>query len=294
MEQMNPMRVGTKISERLAGWSLLLPLSIAFWLFTLGLAVFFLSAFANTAYRHSFGENLFVVAAVCLVIGMLSFVSYVLSGKLHDALAVYEFNEHGVAKESPFYRQEARWSQVAGWALSINDQTWWLLDAEGRPLLSLEWHLLPSEQAKQAKAFTCKQLSHFLPSAKRIQPSLWQRRLIIANLFSVLLLVSGFIIWHWDHPVVGIVSIWGVLVLLGSIWFGASHLFLLIRIRFVVNSDWLSGSNLGVAVYLPMVWRLIPKPYGMLIVATDGQRLFVPKEFEWLVEYVKERVLQSS
>ncbi len=293
MEQINPMRVGTKISERLAGWSLLLPLSIAFWLFTLGLATFFLSAFANTAYRHSFGENLFVVAAVCLVIGMLSFVSYVLSGKLHDALAVYEFNEHGVAKESPFYRQEARWSQVAGWALSINDQTWWLLDAEGRPLLSLEWHLLPSEQIRQAKAFTCKQLLQFLPYAKRIQPGLWQRWGIVGSVGS-LLIIGGFLGWYLNRQI-EVIAIGATLVLMGSVLFGALYLFSVpARALFIVHGDWLGEPKSGVAVHLPMVWRLIPKPYSMLIVATDGQRLFVPKEFEWLVEYVKERVLQSS
>ncbi|MCS7187666.1 MAG: hypothetical protein RMK89_12040, partial [Armatimonadota bacterium] len=125
------MRFETKRSERLAGWLLLLPCAVAFWSFTFGLAVLFLSAFAATAHRSSFGEKLLVLVAVGIVIGMLSFLSWILSGKLHDALANYEFGEQGVVKESPFYHQEVQWSQVAGWALSFNDRTWWLLNAEG-------------------------------------------------------------------------------------------------------------------------------------------------------------------
>ncbi len=293
MEQINPMRVGTKISERLAGWSLLLPLSIAFWLFTLGLATFFLAAFVNTIHRSSFGESLFVAVAVCLVIGMLSFVSYVLSGKLHDALAVYEFNEHGAAKESPFYRQEARWSQVAGWALSINDQTWWLLDAEGRPLLSLEWHLLPSEQIRQAKAFTCKQLLRFLPYAKWIQPNLWQRWRIVGIVWCFLI-IGGFLEWHWNRQI-EVIAVGAALTITGSVLFAAIHSFSApSRALFILHGDWLSEPNSGIAVHLPMVLGFVPQPYGILVTAADNHQIFVPKEFEWLVEYVKERVLQSS
>lgn len=81
------MCVETKRSEKLAGWLLLLPLVVAFWLFTFGLAILFVSAFANTAHRNSFGENLFIIVAVSLVAGLLGFISHIFTRNLHDALA---------------------------------------------------------------------------------------------------------------------------------------------------------------------------------------------------------------
>ncbi|MDT7973649.1 MAG: hypothetical protein RRB24_12565, partial [Armatimonadota bacterium] len=97
--------------------------------------------------------DLFGFGAFALVIGLICFLASLLTGKLHDALAVYEFTPQDVSKQSPFREQRANWSEVAGWAISESDGIWWLLDKEGQVLLSLEWHNLPDEQVPAAKAF---------------------------------------------------------------------------------------------------------------------------------------------
>lgn len=92
-----------------------------------------------------------------------------------------------------------------------------------------------------------------------------------------------------------VIAVGVALMITGGVLFAAIHSFSVpVRALFVVHGDWLSEPNSGVTVHLPMLRGLISKPYGMLIITADGQQLVVPKEFEWLAEYVKERVLQAS
>ncbi|MCS7188055.1 MAG: hypothetical protein RMK89_14050, partial [Armatimonadota bacterium] len=188
---------------------------------------------------------------------------------------------------------EVQWSQVAGWALSFNDRTWWLLNAEGKPLLSLDWHLLPSEQTKEARAFVWKQLLTFLPSAKWVQPNLWQRWRISGSILS-LLAIGSLLVWHGNRQTEAI-ALGAALTFLGCILFGLIHSFRVpSRALFIVHGDWLSSPNEGTCIHLPTIKEAALQSYGMHIVAADNQQIIVPKDFEWLVEYVKERAHRTS
>jgi len=298
MERGNSLRISTKSTDRLAGWLLLLPLVVFFWLFTLALAILFLVAFAENAHSTSFLECLFGVLAFGLIIGLFSILARFLTGKLHDILSVYELSEHGVVKESPFHREEAKWSQVGGWGISQNDQTWWLLDATGRPLLTLEWHLLPPQEATNTKSFVARKLLQFLPyslpPSKEAQLALWKRRCVAASVGALLFMVGGLMFLafrHVEHPASEVASIGAALVMLGAIWFAANYSLGIGRIYYAVHGDWLVAPQVGVFIPLQAIKGVASESPETLI--TIFERIGLPrdfKDFKWLLEYVRERV----
>jgi len=150
MTQSQPLRLQAKRANRVAGWLLAVPVGFL-WLLAITFAFPSLAALSQIGVKEPM--DLFGFGAFALVIGLICLLASLLTGKLHDALAIYEFTLQDVSKQSPFREQRANWSEVAGWAISESDGIWWLLDKEGQVLLSLEWHNLPDEQVPAAKAF---------------------------------------------------------------------------------------------------------------------------------------------
>jgi len=170
MTQSQPLRLQAKWANRVVGWLLAVPVGFL-WLLAITFAFLSLVALSQIGVKEPM--DLFGFGAFALVIGLICLLASLLTGKLHDALAVYEFTPQDVSKRSPFREQRANWSEVAGWAIAESDGIWWLLDTKGRVLLSLEWHTLPEEQVPAAKAFVVDHLGRsFLAMPTAAQPSL--------------------------------------------------------------------------------------------------------------------------
>jgi hypothetical protein len=73
-------------------------------------------------------------------------VTYLVSGWVHDFLATYQVTQDGLIKSSPFRMQRVRWEQIVKLRWEAAEDVWWLMDRQGRPLLAVDWHLLPPDQ----------------------------------------------------------------------------------------------------------------------------------------------------
>jgi fatty acid desaturase len=96
--------------NRVAGWLLAVPVGFL-WLLAITFAFLSLAALSQIGVKEPM--DLFGFGAFALVIGLICFLAILLTGLLHDALAVYEFTLQDVSKRSPFREQRANWSEVA-------------------------------------------------------------------------------------------------------------------------------------------------------------------------------------
>jgi hypothetical protein len=290
MEQSQPLRLQAKRANRAAGWLLAVPVGFL-WLLAITLAFLSLAALSQIGVKEPM--DLFGFGALALVIGLICLLASLLAGKVHDALAVYEFTPQDVSKRSPFREQRANWSEVAGWAISESDGIWWLLDEKGRVLLSLEWHTLPEEQVPAAKAFVVNHLRrHFLAMPSTHQTllsrlrhfhrlSLWMTRLFFAGC-----------IGYWLAQVVGeeliALIIAGFIALISGMLILAN--FVVGRAKFLMCGDWLIQSVPLVTIHLPSVQHLERVSDGIVLVGADGQKIFIPSHLTALWDYLRTRL----
>ena len=302
MTQSQPLRLEPKRANRVAGWLLAVPVGFL-WLLAITLAFLSLAALSQIGVKEPM--DLFGFGALALVIGLICLLASLLTGKVHDALAIYEFTPQDVSKRSPFREQRANWSEVAGWAISESDGIWWLLDTKGRVLLSLEWHTLPEEQVPAAKAFVTKQLSRYLlatPSETQTLPSrlshfhrlsLWMTRLFFAGCIGywlaqvvgeelIALIIAGFI-----ALISGMLS---MLILARILLLGGISNFVFGRAKFLMCGDWLIQTVPLVTIHLPSVQHLERVSDGIVLVGADGQKIFIPSHLTALWGYLCTRL----
>ncbi|MDT7894540.1 MAG: hypothetical protein RRA51_09475 [Armatimonadota bacterium] len=282
MEQSQPLRLEAKRVNRVAGWLLAVPVGFL-WLLAVVFALLSLAALL---------QNGAVGLASGLVTGLVVLLAILLTGKVHDALAVYEFTLQDVSKRSPFREQRANWSEVSGWAISESDGIWWLLDKKGRVLLSLEWHTLPEEQVPAAKAFVVDHLRrHFLamPSAHQTLLSRLRhfRRL---SLGAALLSILGLLDFARKPGENVIAMMVGMALIAGILLAGVIIFSVFGRAKFLVCGDWLIRLALGVTIHLPSVQHLERVSNGIVLVGADGQKIFIPSHLTALWDYLRTRL----
>jgi hypothetical protein len=98
MAQSQPLRLQAKRVNRVAGWVLAVPVGFL-WV----LAILFAELSFVMLFNHGVSG-----LTLCLVTGLICFL-FLLTGKVHNALAVYEFTLQGVSKRSPLWEQRANW-----------------------------------------------------------------------------------------------------------------------------------------------------------------------------------------
>jgi hypothetical protein len=291
MTQSQPLRLQAKWANRVVGWLLAVPVGFL-WLLAITLAFLSLAALSQIGVKEPM--DLFGFGALALVIGLICLLASLLTGKLHDALAVYEFTPQDVSKRSPFREQRANWSEVAGWAISESDGIWWLLDKEGRVVLSLEWHNLPEEQVPAAKAFVVDHLRRrflAMPSAPQTLLSRL-RRFRRLSLWAASFLFAGFI-GYWLTRKTGenvIAMMAGMALIAGILLGGVSTFSVFGRAKFLVCGDWLIQTEPLVTIHLPSVQSLERVSDGIVLVGADGQKIFIPSHLTALWGYLRTRL----
>jgi hypothetical protein len=291
MTQSQPLRLQAKRANRVVGWLLAVPVGFL-WLLAITLAFLSLAALSQIGVKEPM--DLFGFGALALVIGLICLLASLLTGKLHDALAVYEFTPQDVSKRSPFREQRANWSEVAGWAISESDGIWWLLDKEGQMLLSLEWHTLPEEQVPAAKAFFVDHLGRSflaMPSAPQTLLSRL-RRFRRLSLWAASFLFAGFI-GYWLTRKTGenvIAMMAGMALIAGILLGGVSTFSVFGRAKFLVCGDWLIQTEPLVTIHLPSVQSLERVSDGIVLVGADGQKIFIPSHLTALWGYLRTRL----
>jgi hypothetical protein len=291
MEQSQPLRLQAKRANRVAGWLLAVPVGFL-WLLAITLAFLSLAALSQIGVKEPI--DLFGFGALALVIGLICLLASLLTGKVHDALAVYEFTPQDVSKRSPFREQRANWSEVAGWAISESDGIWWLLDEKGRVLLSLEWHTLPEEQVPAAKAFVVDHLHRrFLAMPSASQNLLSRlRRFRRLSLWAASFLFAGFI-GYWLTRKTGenvIAMMAGMALIAGILLGGVSTFSVFGRAKLLVCGDWLIQTEPLVTIHLPSVQSLERVSDGIVLVGADGQKIFIPSHLTALWDYLRTRL----
>jgi hypothetical protein len=274
-----------------AGWLLAVPVGFL-WLLAITLAFLSLAALSQIGVKEPM--DLFGFGALALVIGLICLLASLLTGKVHDALAIYEFTPQDVSKRSPFREQRANWSEVAGWAISESDGIWWLLDKKGRVVLSLEWHNLPEEQVPAAKAFVVDHLGRsFLAMPTAAQPSLPRlRRFHRLRLFVASLILASYI-GYWLAQKAGkdfLAVMAGAVLVMGVLLAGVAAFSVLSRAKFLVAGDRLIQPDSGVIIHLPSVRHLERTSDGVIVVGADRQVLFVPSYLTALWDYLRTRL----
>lgn len=286
MTQNQPPRLQTQWADRAAGW-LLVVLVGFLWLLVIAFAFVFLRLAANPT-------EFFVLGLFALVICLLCLLALILTGKVHEALAVYEFTLQGVSKRSPFWEQRTNWSEVVGWALSESDGIWWLLNKEGRVALSLEWHTLPEEKVPVAKEFVVDHLGrYFLAMPTAAQPLLSRlRRFHHLRLCAVPLILASFI-GFWLAQKVGedfIAVMAGAVLVMGILLAGIVTLSVFSQAKFLVAGNWLIQTDSMVTIHLPSVRHLERASDGVFLVGADRQMIFVSSHLTALWGYLRTRL----
>lgn len=291
MAQSQPLRLQAKRANRVAGWLLAVPVGFL-WLLAITFAFLSLVALSQIGVKEPM--DLFGFGAFALVIGLICLLASLLTGKLHDALAVYEFTPQDVSKRSPFREQRANWSEVAGWKISESDGIWWLLDKEGKVLLSLEWHTLPEEQVPATKAFVVDHLRRrflAMPSAPQTLLSRL-RRFRRLSLWAASFLFAGFI-GYWLTRKTGenvIAMMVGMALIAGILLGGVSTFSVFGRTKFLMCGDWLIQTEPLVTIHLPSVQSLERVSDGIVLVGADGQKIFIPSHLTALWDYLRTRL----
>jgi len=291
MTQSQPLRLQAKRANRVVGWLLAVPVGFL-WLLAVVFAFLSLAALSQIGVKEPM--DLFGFGALALVIGLICLLASLLTGKVHDALAIYEFTPQDVSKRSPFREQRANWSEVAGWAISESDGIWWLLDTKGRVLLSLEWHTLPEEQVPAAKAFVVNHLRrHFLAMPSTHQTLLSRlRRFRRLSLWAASFLFAGFI-GYWLTRKAGenvIAMMAGMALIAGILLGGVSTFSVFGRAKFLMCGDWLIQTVPLVTIHLPSVQHLERVSNGIVLVGADGQKIFIPSHLTALWDYLRTRL----
>jgi hypothetical protein len=291
MTQSQPLRLQAKWANRVVGWLLAVPVGFL-WLLAITLAFLSLAALSQIGVKEPM--DLFGFGALALVIGLICLLASLLAGKVHDALAIYEFTPQDVSKRSPFREQRANWSEVAGWAISESDGIWWLLDKEGRVVLSLEWHNLPEEQVPAAKAFVVDHLRRrFLAMPSASQNLLSRlRRFRRLSLWAASFLFASFI-GYWLTRKTGenvIAMMAGMALIAGILLGGVSTFSVFGRAKFLVCGDWLIQTEPLVTIHLPSVQSLERVSDGIVLVGADGQKIFIPSHLTALWGYLRTRL----
>jgi hypothetical protein len=291
MTQSQPLRLEAKRANRVVGWLLAVPVGFL-WLLAITLAFLSLAALSRIGVKEPM--DLFGFGALALVIGLICLLASLLAGKVHDALAIYEFTPQDVSKRSPFREQRANWSEVAGWAISESDGIWWLLDEKGRVLLSLEWHTLPEEQVPAAKAFVVDHLRRrFLAMPSASQNLLSRlRRFRRLSLWAASFLFAGFI-GYWLTRKTGenvIAMMAGMALIAGILLGGVSTFSVFGRAKFLVCGDWLIQTEPLVTIHLPSIQHLERVSDGIVLVGADGQKIFIPSHLTALWDYLRTRL----
>jgi hypothetical protein len=291
MEQSQSLRLEPKRENRVAGWLLAVPVGFL-WLLAITFAFLSLAVLSQISVKEPM--DLFGFGAFALVIGLICLLASLLTGKVHDALAIYEFTPQDVSKQSPFREQRANWSEVAGWAISESDGIWWLLDEKGRVLLSLEWHNLPEEQVPAAKAFVVDHLRrHFLAMPSTHQTLLSRlRHFHRLSLGAALLSILGYLGWRLaGKPGKNVIAMMAGMALIAGILLGGVSIFSVFRrAKFLVCGDWLIRLALGVTIHLPSVQSLERVSDGIVLVGADGQKIFIPSHLTALWDYLRTRL----
>jgi hypothetical protein len=291
MTQSQPLRLQAKRANCVVGWLLAVPVGFL-WLLAITFAFLSLVALSQIGVKEPM--DLFGFGAFALVIGLICLLASLLTGKLHDALAVYEFTPQDVSKRSPFREQRANWSEVAGWAISESDGIWWLLDTKGRVLLSLEWHTLPEEQVPAAKAFVVDHLGRsFLAMPSTHQTLLSRlRHFHRLSLGAALLSILGYLGWRLaGKPGKNVIAMMaGMALIAGILLVGISIFSVFGRAKFLVCGDWLIRLALGVTIHLPSVQSLERVSDGIVLVGADGQKIFIPSHLTALWDYLRTRL----
>jgi hypothetical protein len=291
MTQSQPLRLQAKWANRVVGWLLAMPVGFL-WLLAITFAFLSLAALSQIGVKEPM--DLFGFGALALVIGLICLLASLLTGKVHDALAIYEFTPQDVSKQSPFREQRANWSEVAGWAIAESDGIWWLLDKEGRVVLSLEWHNLPEEQVPAAKAFVVDHLRRrFLAMPSASQNLLSRlRRFRRLSLWAASFLFAGFI-GYWLTRKTGenvIAMMAGMALIAGILLGGVSTFSVFGRAKFLVCGDWLIQTEPLVTIHLPSVQSLERVSDGIVLVGADGQKIFIPSHLTALWGYLRTRL----
>jgi hypothetical protein len=291
MTQSRPLRLQAKWANRVVGWLLAVPVGFL-WLLAITFAFLSLAALSQIGVKEPM--DLFGFGALALVIGLICLLASLLTGKVHDALAIYEFTPQDVSKQSPFREQRANWSEVAGWAISESDGIWWLLDEKGRVLLSLEWHTLPEEQVPAAKAFVVDHLRrHFLAMPSTHQTLLSRlRHFHRLSLGAALLSILGYLGWRLaGKPGKNVIAMMVGMALIAGILLGGVSIFSVFgRAKFLMCGDWLIRLALGVTIHLPSVQSLERVSDGIVLVGADGQKIFIPSHLTALWDYLRTRL----
>jgi len=284
MAQSQPLRLQAKRANRVAGW-VLAGLVGFLWLLA------FLFALLSLAMLSQHGA---LGLALCLVTGLICFLALLLTGKVHDALAVYEFTLQGVSKRSPFREQRANWSEVAGWAIAESDGIWWLLDEEGRVVLSLEWHTLPEEKVPAAKAFVVDRMSRrslAMPSAPQTLLSRLKRFRRL-NLWAASFYFASFIgYWLTREAGENVIAVMARMALIAGTLLGVISIFSVFsRAKFLVCGDWLIQTEPLVIIHLPSVQYLEQMSDGIVLVGANRQKIFIPPHLTALWDYLRTRL----
>jgi hypothetical protein len=291
MTQSQPLRLQAKRANRVVGWLLAVPVGFL-WLLAVVFAFLSLAALSQIGVKEPM--DLFGFGALALVIGLICLLASLLTGKVHDALAIYEFTPQDVSKQSPFREQRANWSEVAGWAISESDGIWWLLDKEGRVVLSLEWHNLPEEQVPAAKAFVVDHLRRrflAMPSAPQTLLSRL-RRFRRLSLWAASFLFAGFI-GYWLTRKTGenvIAMMAGMALIAGILLGGVSTFSVFGRAKFLVCGDQLIEPDAGVTIHLPSAQYLERTSNGIILVGANRLVVFIPSHLTALWGYLRTRL----
>jgi len=287
MAQSQPLRLQAKRVNRVAGWVLAVPVGFL-WVLAILFALLSLVSLAMLFQHGALG------LALCLLTGLICFLALLLTGKVHDALAVYEFTLQGVSKRSPFREQRANWSEVAGWAIAEGDGIWWLLDKEGRVVLSLEWHTLPEEKVPAAKAFVVDRISRrslAMPSAPQTLLSRLKRFRRL-NLWAASFYFAGFIgYWLTRKAGENVIAVVAGMALIAGTLLGVISIFSVFgRAKFLVCGDWLIQTEPLVIIHLPSVQYLEQMFDGIVLVRADRLTVFIPSHLTALWDYLRTRL----
>ena len=196
-----------------------------------------------------------------------------------------------------FREQRANWSEVVGWSIAESDGIWWLLNKEGRVLLSFEWLYLPDEEVPAAKAFIVEHLCCLSLSPSSVaQPFLSRfqnfRRLLLGVRFSSYASVLGYWLARWLGEdliaiILALVALMLAIATLVGILLSGGSILLFGRAKFLVCGDQLIEADSGVTIHLPSVRRLKRTSNGITLVGADGQTIFIPSHLTALWDYLR-------
>ncbi len=236
-------QVATTQKAQRVGWLLLLPLTVL-------LCHLSLSLFALALWSWWVWHDLWLVF-MCALMSVLCFlVSYLVSGYVHDYLATYQVTQDGLVKSSPLRTQRVRWEQVVKLRREVEEDVWWLMDDRGHPLLTIGWHLLPSDEVTATlKAHLFRHFQQQLENlfaewaakGKVFHPSLGNLLGALgAGLASLTFIALALTFWERSNlfwkAILAFYALWGIGCIGGTLR--------LMTLRVFVQGDWLCVSEL--------------------------------------------------